>query len=551
MTSDAQESTLSTEHMFPKLSAAQIARISPLGSERTLADGETLWEEGTSNLSFFVVLDGAIAIQVGPSAVTVAVHQPGGFTGDVDMLSGRHALARAQAQGATRLLEIERGRLRSLVQTDVELGEILLRAFILRRVALIEAGHGNVVFVGSRGSGETLRLQEFLTRNGRPYAYLDVDRDPSVQALLNQFHVGVGDIPVVICWGARVFKKPTVEELADCLGLSHVDETAVHDLVVVGAGPAGLAAAVYAASEGLDVLVVEAYAPGGQAGSSSRIENYLGFPTGISGNELASRAFVQAEKFGASITVARTAARLDCDEHPYRVRLASGAEVATRAVVIATGAEYRKPACAEVARFEGLGVYYAATALEAKVCEGEEVIIVGGGNSAGQAAVFFSQTARRVRIVVRGPGLAASMSRYLIRRIEETPNIDLVTHTEIEMLEGSDHLERVTLIDAEDRLTAVDVRHVFLMTGAEPNTTWLDGCLSLDEKGFVKTGSDLTAEELRAAEWPLERPPLHFETSMPGIFAVGDVRAGSTKRVAAAVGEGSACVQLVHRVLAE
>jgi thioredoxin reductase (NADPH) len=551
MTSDARESTLSTEHMFPKLSAEQIARISPLGSERTLADGETLWEEGTSNLSFFVVLDGAIAIQVGPSAVTVAVHEPGGFTGDVDMLSGRHALARAQAQGATRLLEIERGRLRSLVQTDVELGEILLRAFILRRVALIEAGHGNVIFVGSRDSGETLRLQEFLTRNGRPYSYLDVDRDPSVQALLNQFHVGVGDIPVVICWGARVFKKPTVEELADCLGLSYVDETAVHDLVVVGAGPAGLAAAVYAASEGLDVLVVEAYAPGGQAGSSSRIENYLGFPTGISGNDLASRAFVQAEKFGASITVARTAARLDCDEHPYRVRLASGTEVTTRAVVIATGAEYRKPACAEVARFEGLGVYYAATALEAKVCEDEEVIIVGGGNSAGQAAVFFSQTAKRVHIVVRGPGLAASMSRYLIRRIEETPNIELVTHTEIEMLEGGDHLERVTLIDAEDRLTTVDIRHVFLMTGAEPNTTWLDGCLALDEKGFVKTGADLTADELRAAEWPLERPPLHFETSLPGIFAVGDGRAGSTKRVAAAVGEGSACVQLVHRVLAE
>jgi thioredoxin reductase (NADPH) len=544
-------SDLQRARTFPTLTAAQLARLAPLGRERRLDDGEPLWEAGETDLAFFVVLDGALAIEAGAGGQVVTVHEPGNFTGDVDMLSGRQVAVRARSRGATRLLEIERGRLRALVQTDVELGEIFLRAFILRRVALIASGLGSVVLVGSRESGDTLRLQEFLTRNGRPYSYLDVDADPSVGDVLEQFKVGVDDVPIVICWGVRVLKSPTVEDLAACLGLDRVDPSAVYDVVVIGAGPAGLAAAVYAASEGLGVLVVESYAPGGQAGSSSRIENYLGFPTGISGQELAGRAFVQAEKFGASISVARTAVRLECDDRPYRVRLGADVDVKARAIVIATGAEYRKPTCAEVARFEGVGVYYAATALEAKVCEGEEVIVVGGGNSAGQAAVFFSQTAERVHMVVRGPGLAESMSRYLIRRIEETPNIELRCQTEIEAVDGDAHLECVTLIDAEDRLSKLDVRHVFLMTGAAPNTAWLEGCVVLDEKGFVSTGSDLSREQLSAGNWPLERAPMHFETSLPGVFAVGDVRAGSTKRVAAAVGEGSACVQLVHKVLAE
>jgi thioredoxin reductase (NADPH) len=543
---------LPVEHMFPRLSPEQISRLAPFGHERAFADGEVLWEAGTANISFFVVLDGAIAILVGCEEHTVVVHEPGGFTGDVDMLSGRAAAVRAEARGATRVLEVGRDRLRGLVQTDVELGEIFLRAFILRRAALIESGLGNVVFVGSRRSGETLRLQEFLTRNNRPFRDLDVDHDPSAQALLDHFGVGADDVPVVFCWGGYVLKRPTVEELAECLGLSEIDEEKVYDLVVVGAGPAGLAAAVYGASEGLDVLVLEAYAPGGQAGSSSKIENYLGFPTGISGKDLAGRAFVQAEKFGAAITVARTAARLSCDERPYRVRLASGGAVKTRSIVIATGAEYRRPACTEIARFEGLGVYYAATAIEAKVCEGEDVIVVGGGNSAGQAAVFFSGCAKRVHVLVRGPGLKESMSKYLIRRIEETPNIELLTNTEIEAVEGDSHLERVTWFDsANDAWTTRDVRHVFLMTGASPNTGWLEGCVALDEKGFVKTGPEIGADELRAAEWPLARPPFFFETSVPGVFAVGDVRSGSTKRCAAAVGEGSACCQLVHKAIAE
>ena len=536
------------KHMFPRLSAAHIARLSALGRERRLSDGEVLWREGETGIPFFIVLEGSLAILAGSPEQTVVVHGPGGFTGDVDLLSGRSAAVRARAEGATRLLEIDRRVLQDLVKTDVDLGEIFLRAFILRRVALIASGLGNVVIVGSRQAPGTLRLQEFLTRNGRPYNYLDIERDPAVQGLLEHFLVAPEDLPVVIS-RERVVKRPTVEGLAECLGLSAVGEDTVRDLVIVGAGPAGLAAAVYGASEGLDVLVLEAYAPGGQAGSSSRIENYLGFPMGISGNDLAGRAFVQAEKFGATMAVARTAARLDCDERPYEVRM-DGPTVKTRAIIIATGAEYRRVSCSDVQRFEGVGVYYAATALEARICEGEEVIVVGGGNSAGQAALFCARSAQRVHMLVRGPGLAESMSQYLIRRIDETPNIELRTSTQIEAVEGEGHLERVTWVEkTTGARSRKPIRHVFLMTGASPNTAWLESCVLLDPKGFVRTGADLGAEDLRAANWPLTRPPFLFETSLPGVFAIGDVRAGSIKRVAAAVGEGSMAIAFVHQYL--
>ena len=332
--------------------------------------------------------------------------------------------------------------------------------------------------------------------------------------------------------------------------MNQVNEEVLRDLVVIGAGPAGLAAAVYAASEGLDVLVVESSAPGGQAGSSSRIENYLGFPTGISGHLLASNALVQAEKFGAELVVARTAVQLRCERRPYRVDIGSGHTVQARTVIIATGVQYRKPDIPNRLRFEGLGVYYGATQVEANFCQGEDVIVVGGGNSAGQAAVFLSSVGRRVNVLVRGPSLAESMSRYLIRRIEETSNITLRTRMRIEALEGDARLERVTWRDGAGQHTTVDVGHVFLMTGADPNTAWLSKCVAMDAKGFVKTGPELLPGDLTAAHWPLARAPLLFETTLPGVFAVGDVRAGSVKRVAAAVGEGSVCVQLVHKVLA-
>lgn len=538
--------------VFPTLTDEQVDRLSSVGREREFEDGDVVWEEGDTQVPFFVVLDGTVAILGGPDDRLVVDHEAGAFTGDVDMLSGRKTAVRAEARGRTRVLEISRADLRKFVQTDVELGEIFLRAFILRRVALIASGLANVIIIGSRSAPGTLTLQEFLTRNNRPFTYVDVEEDPSVMRLLEQFHVGVDDAPVVICWGEHVLRKPTVKELADCLGLGNFDEGVRRDVVVVGAGPAGLAAAVYSASEGLDVLVLESYAPGGQAGSSSRIENYLGFPMGVSGNELAARAFFQAEKFGASIAVARTAAELECNQRPYRVRLASDCTVDTHAIVIATGAEYRKPDCEEAVRFEGVGLYYAATPVESKVCTGEEVVVVGGGNSAGQAATFIAGCAKRVYMLVRGEGLSESMSQYLIGRIEETPNIELRTCTEITRFEGDEHLERVEIVDSRtDERTTLDVGHVFWMAGADPNTTWLDGCILLDDKGFIKTGSDLTDEDLRLVGWPLDRRPFLFEASLPGVFAVGDVRSSSVKRVAAAVGEGSVCVQLVHRVIAE
>jgi thioredoxin reductase (NADPH) len=537
--------------IFPTLSAAQIAAISPLASERSFADGERIWEQGDRDNPMFVVLEGGIEIISGQEQA-VTVHTKGAFTGDVDLLSGRPAVVRARAKGKTRVLQLPAAKLRELVQTNSELMELFLKAFILRRLALMSMGAGNVVLIGSRHSPGTLALQEFLTRNNQPYTYLDVDVDADVQQTLDSFGVGVADVPVFICRGERVLRKPSVQEAAECLGLDRFDEDALRDMVVIGGGPAGLAAAVYSASEGLDTLVVEANAPGGQAGSSSRIENYLGFPVGISGQELAGRAIVQAEKFGAEVAVARTAVKLVCQRRPYIVDV-GGALVKARTVVIATGVQYRKAEIPNLARFEGLGVYYSATHIEATVCGGEAVIVVGGGNSAGQAAVFLASHGCQVQMLVRGPCLAASMSRYLVHRIEETPNIALQTHAQIESFDGAETLTAVTwrVRNGSEEVTTRAVRHVFFMTGAIPNTDWLQGCLALDDKRFVKTGPDISPAELAAAGWPLQRAPLLFETSLPGVFAVGDVRANSVKRVAAAVGEGSVCVQLVHKVLAE
>jgi len=440
-----------------------------------------------------------------------------------------------------------------LLQTDSELSDIVMRAFILRRVELIAHGIGDAVLVGSSYSPDTLRIKEFLTRNGHPHAYIDLDRDNDVQHLLDRFHVGIADIPVVICRGESVLRNPTNQQIADCLGFNEaIDQTHLRDLVVIGAGPAGLAAAVYGASEGLDVLVLESTAPGGQAGSSSKIENYLGFPTGISGQDLAGRAFTQAQKFGAQILIARCATKVACDRKPYAIEMENDQRVPARTVIIATGAVYRRLSLDNAARFEGAGIYYGATFVEAQLCREEEVVVVGGGNSAGQAAVFLAQTSKCVHMLVRSDGLAASMSRYLIRRIEENSAINLRTCTEIVSLEGNEHLERVAWRD--NRIGKIDMRnihHIFVMTGAVPNTEWLDNCVLVDANGFIKTGTDLTRDDLTSAGWPLARAPHLLETSLPGVFAVGDVRSGNLKRVASAVGEGSIAVASVHQVLRE
>ncbi len=543
------------EEMSPTLTPAQIARIAKHGRKRKIEPGEVLSEAGEQATRFFVVIEGRIDIVRFSCEIEELVlsYGPGMFTGEVNLLSGRRGLARIQAGDSGEVIEVDREQLLGLVQTDSELSDILMRAFILRRVELIARGFGDVVLVGSVHCAGTLRIKEFLTRNGHPYSFVDLDVDTGVQALLDHFHVGVEDVPVLICRGEVVLRNPTNQQIADCLGFNDaIDQTHVRDLVIVGAGPSGLAAAVYGASEGLDVLVLEADSPGGQAGSSSKIENYLGFPTGVSGQELAARAYTQAQKFGAQVIIARGAKELKCERRPYTIEIDNGPRVPARAIIIATGAEYRRLSLDNLSQFEGAGVYYGATFIEAQLCKGEEVVVVGGGNSAGQAAVFLSQTARRVHLLVRSDGLADSMSRYLIRRIEDNPAITLLSQTEITSLEGNGHLERVCWRNNHTGETQTrDLSHIFIMAGAIPNTHWLDGCLALDANGFIKTGPDLSHDDLVAAAWPLPRPPYLLETSLPGVFAVGDVRGGSIKRVASAVGEGSIAVAFVHRVLHE
>ena len=543
------------DHVFPTLTDAQIARIAAHGRARPIESGEVLVEVGDAVVPFYLVKTGELEV-VQPSGrgeTLIARHGPGQFSGEVNMISGRSALFQTRASRPGEVIELGHDRVLALIQTDAELSEILMRAFLLRRVELVTSGLGDVVLIGSAHSAATLRIKEFLTRNGHPYAYIDLDREADVQALLDRFHVGVADIPVLICRGESVLRNPTNQQIASCLGFNHaIDQTHVRDVVIIGAGPSGLAAAVYAASEGLDVLVVESNAPGGQAGSSSRIENYLGFPSGISGQELAGRAYAQAQKFGAEIIVARGATRLTCDRKPYSIQIDDGPRVPARTVIIATGAEYRRLPFPNITSFEGAGIYYGATFVEAQLCGGEDVIVVGGGNSAGQAAVFLAQTARRVYMLVRASGLADSMSRYLIRRIEESPAIELHTHTEIEALEGDDHLERVRWRNTRENMVETqDIRHVFVMTGAVPNTRWLAGCVALDANGFVRTGTDLLPDDLTSTNWPLARTPHLLETSLPGVFAVGDVRRGNVKRVASAVGEGSIAVSFVHKALLE
>lgn len=540
---------------FPVLTAAQIDRIRPSGLVRKVQPGDILFAPNDTAVPFFVLLSGAMEI-VQPSfdgEQAVAKHGPGEFTGEITMISGQRCLVLGRVTEPGEFIELSGDALRTLVAKDAELSEILMRAFILRRLALIKRGFGNIVLMGSRHSAQTLVLREFLTRNNHPYTYVDLDTDQTSQELLDRFHVKASEIPVVICARGTVLRSPSIQELANCLGFnSTIDGTRVRDVVIVGGGPAGLAAAVYAASEGLNVLIIETNSPGGQAGSSSKIENYLGFPTGVSGQELAARAITQAQKFGASLMIARSVVRLNCDKRPFEVILDSGEALAARSVVIATGAQYNRPSLENLKRFEGEGVYYGATFMESQLCGEDEVAVVGGGNSAGQAAVFLSQTASKVHMVVRASELSSTMSRYLIQRLVENPKIEMHLNTEIIALDGATHLERITWRDkTTGEVSTHDIPHLFVMTGASPRTDWLRGCLTLDDKGFVVTGRDLDGSVAPGVDWPLARAPQMLETSLPGVFAVGDVRAGNVKRVASAVGEGAISIHMVHRALAE
>lgn len=541
---------------FPALTPAQIDRIRPYGIARTVQAGDTLFELGEMGIPCFVVLSGKLEILVTrlSGEQVLVTHGPGGFSGEMVLISGARSLLRGRVAESGEFLELSADALHSLIARDEGLSDIFMRAFILRRVTLITEGLGNVIIMGSRYSANTLRLREFLTRNGHPHTYVDLDSDTAAQELLDRFNLKIDEIPVVICSGKALLRNPTTQQLAECLGFAGaVDESRIRDVAIVGAGPAGLAAAVYAASEGLDAVVIEAEFPGGQAGASSKIENYIGFPTGISGLELTGRAVVQAEKFGAQILVGQRVVQINCDQKPYQLSLENGGILQARSVIIASGAQYNKPNVANLKQFEGNGIYYAATFMESQLCGGDEIIVIGGGNSAGQAAVFLAETAHKVYMLVRGKTLSETMSRYLIQRITKHPVIELHFETELLSLEGDSRLERVTWLDRSsgERLTR-EIRHVFVMAGASPHTDWLRGCVALDQQGFILTGRDLDpilASTLR--KWPLGRPPQMLETSLPAVFAVGDIRSGNVKRVASAVGEGAISIHLVHRALAE
>ncbi|MGI4756034.1 MAG: FAD-dependent oxidoreductase [Janthinobacterium lividum] len=538
----------------PVLNEAALDRVKKHGHIATVAAGVTVVEQGEPMERFLVVLEGKLAVEQSGRAgiTTVLTHEEGQFFGDVHSLSGRPSLVSGRMLTDGQIVTLDRPSLQKLMQNDSELGELFMRAFILRRVDLLATTNGDAIVLGSNNSSGTLRIRDFLLRNGHPFSFVDLDKDEGVQGLLDEFEVCIQDIPVLICRGKYVLKNPTNEEIASCLGFnSSIDTTEIRDVTIVGAGPAGLSAAVYAASEGLAALVLETKAPGGQAGSSSRIENYLGFPNGISGPELASRAFDQAEKFGAELLIAKSAVKLACNTMPFQLVTTGDSVLRTKTIIIATGAQYRKIPLPDLGKYEGVGIYYGASTIEAQMCTGNEVVVVGGGNSAGQAAVFLATHARHVHILIRGAHLADTMSKYLIRRIEESPNITLHPHTEVIGLCGEAHLDRQTW---KHNLTGETVdkpfRHLYLMTGASPNTKWLGGCVALDDRGFVLTGADLTVEQLQKANWPLSRKPYLLETSTPGVFAVGDVRSGSVKRVASGVGEGSLAISFVHQVLA-
>ncbi len=529
---------------FPRLDDAQLALLEPFATARHVADGEPLFRAGDRAGGFYVVVAGAVEVMDGSGEAPrrVALHGPREFTGDVDILSRRRPVVSAIARGETSVLHIASADVRRLVAAHPALGEVLLRAFVARREALVAGGFQGLRVVGSGASRATFRLREFLARNHVPFAWTDLDAEPDVAALLAHLGVEERDLPVVV-YGARpLMRNPTVEALADAVGLRQAPAEATYDLVVVGAGPAGLAAAVYGASEGLSTLVLDRLAPGGQAGTSTRIENYLGFPTGITGAELTTRALLQAQKFGALVSSPADAVGLDLGGALPTVRLAGGERVPARCVLVATGAAYRRLDVPGRARFDGLGVYYAATRMELAACQGADVVVVGGGNSAGQAVMFLAEHTRRVVLLVRGGDLYKGMSSYLADRVAAAPNVEVRLHSEIRRMDGDAHLEEVTVENTQTGdVRTIPTPAVFTFIGAVPCTGWLPPDVQTDDKGFVLTGREAATGA---------REPALLETSVPGVFAAGDVRAGSTKRVASAVGEGAMVVKLVHEHLA-
>jgi thioredoxin reductase (NADPH) len=545
------------EQMFPRLEPAEIERLRRFGTLKTWRAGEHLMKAGETGPGMIAVLKGCVRI-TRRNAVSedapIVEHGPGQFVAEVGQLSGRPSLVDGVALDDVEALLVEPAALRALVIAEAELGERIMRALILRRVGLIETGGGGPVLIGDPAGADMLRLQGFLSRNAHPHTVVNPASEHAADEIMRLHAPRDDEWPLVVCPDGTVLKRPTEQELARRLGMYpelRADRT--YDVVIVGAGPAGLAAAVYAASEGLSVIVLDSRVIGGQAGASSRIENYLGFPTGISGQALAGRAFVQAQKFGADVAVPLAVTRLECGTPPLALDIDCGSRISARTVVIASGARYRRPAIPGLAQYEGRGVYYWASPIEARLCRQEEVALVGGGNSAGQAVVFLAGHAAHVHVLIRGRDLARSMSKYLVDRIGALPNVTLHAQTEIVEFDGGvDGVRSVRWRErASGREETKSIRRVFLFVGADPNTQWLKGCgVQLNDKGFVATGPDLVAAVQAPAQDAADRHPLSLETSIPGVFAIGDVRASSTKRVAAAVGEGAAVVAQIHTWLA-
>ncbi|MBN3825100.1 FAD-dependent oxidoreductase [Burkholderia sp. Ac-20384] len=527
---------------YPLLTDAEIHRITRFGELREWRDGDPIFRVGDPGFGMFVVLSGAIRITRRDALnrqIVVSEMGEHHFVAEVGQISGERCLVDGAAAGDVRALQVTPPRLRALLIAEAELGERIMRALILRRVGLVEGGSG-IIIVTDANSSTLNGLQSFLTRNSIPHTVVNTATDREVARYVDQYQADPADYPLVLCPDGTVLRAPTETDLAAALGLiRHFDEAEVFDVAIVGSGPAGLATAVYAASEGLTAVIVDHHAPGGQAGASARIENFFGFPAGISGHALTARAYVQAQKFGARVAIPVTVDALECGTSPFRLRLNNGGAARARSIVIATGAAYRRPAIDGLERFQGRGAYYWASPVEAKLCTGKDVVLVGAGNSAGQAAVYLASHARRVSMFVRGPNLSDSMSRYLIDRIESLDNVDIQFNTQITSFLGKDELEAIEIARADGTRTSQQTEHVFLFIGATPNTAWLDGCgVAVDSSGFVLTGADASAE---ATE---------HETSVRGVFCAGDVRRGSTKRVAAAVGDGAAVVSQLHRFLA-
>lgn len=534
----------------PKLDDSQIAALDEFAALKSFKDGETLFDAGESEFKFFVVKTGKVEIVENSSGnkKTVTVHEEKEFTGDVDMLTGKPSLVTAVAKGDCEVYEISASDLRRILKEIPKLGDCILQAFLSRRNLLEESEFMGLKVVGSKFSHDTFRIRDFLSKNKVPFTWMDIENDQRVKELLKQFEISEAETPIVAFENNSILKNPSNLELGESIGIKKPLSDTVYDLVVVGAGPAGLAAAVYGASEGLNTVVLEKTGPGGQAGCSSKIENYMGFPTGLSGTDLANRAVLQAQKFGAQFTTPAEVVGLEFENSYNVLRLASGESVSSKCVLIATGVSYRKLDVEGCERFEGSGVYYSATTVEAQLCRDSVIVIVGGANSAGQAAVFLSEYAKKVLLLIRGDDLSNSMSQYLVRRLEQTHNIELLINSEISKMNGDDSLRSVEIRNNKTNQTQTEeTAAVFIFIGAIPHTDWLPAQIDKDDKGFVKTGPQVADSD----SWSAGRQPFLLETSRPGIFAAGDVRLGSIKRVASAVGEGSMTVQFVHQILSK